>query len=98
MKCFTAQQSAMPLRRNWERRTADPKTIPGSPIADQSNGLKRGVPRRRSQVGEWLLRKCPALKWFTPSSRLCGRLAQSPLGATRFRLAGSQAAGDRQRP
>ena len=32
------------LRRNWERRTADPKTISGSPIADQSNGLKRGVP------------------------------------------------------
>jgi hypothetical protein len=24
------------LRWNWERRTADPKTIPGSPIADQS--------------------------------------------------------------
>ena len=32
------------LRRNWERWTADPETIPGSPIADQSNGLKRGVP------------------------------------------------------
>jgi hypothetical protein len=30
---------AILLRRNWERRTADPKTIPGSPIADQSTGL-----------------------------------------------------------
>ena len=48
------------------------------------------------------MRKCPALKWFTPSSRRCGRmaeqqqryglLAQSPLGATRVCLAGSQAA------
>ena len=35
---------AILLRRNWERWTADPETIPGSPIADQSNGLKRGVP------------------------------------------------------
>jgi hypothetical protein len=38
------------------------------------------------------VRKGPALKWFTPSSRRCGRLVQSPLGATRVRLAGSQAA------
>jgi hypothetical protein len=50
MKCFTAQQSAMLLRRNWERRTADPKTIPGSPIADQSTGSNEVFPRRRSQV------------------------------------------------
>ena len=35
---------AILLRWNWERWTADPETIPGSPIADQSNGLKRGVP------------------------------------------------------
>jgi hypothetical protein len=32
------------LRWNWERWTADPETIPGSPITDQGNGLKRGVP------------------------------------------------------
>jgi hypothetical protein len=48
------------------------------------------------------VRKCPALKWFTPTLRRCGRkaeqqqrrcfLAQSPLGATRVCLAGSQAA------
>jgi hypothetical protein len=30
------------LRITVKRRTADPETIPGSPIADQSNGLKRG--------------------------------------------------------
>ena len=41
---------AIPLRRNWERWTADPETIPGSPIADQSTGSDEVFPRRRSQV------------------------------------------------
>ena len=48
MKCFTAVATL--LRRNWERRTADPKTISGSPIADQSTGSNEVFPRRRSQV------------------------------------------------
>ncbi len=35
MKCFTAQQSPYCCVELGER-TADPETIPGSPIADQS--------------------------------------------------------------
>jgi hypothetical protein len=89
---------AILLRWNWQW-TADPKTIPGSPIADQSNGLKRGVPSP------------PQSGWRMVSEEMAGAevihtfvatmtehqqrhclVAQSPLGATRFCLAGSQAA------
>ena len=38
MKCFTAQQSPYCCVGIGERWTADPETIPGSPIADQSTG------------------------------------------------------------
>ena len=36
-----------------EEMAADPETIPGSPIADQSTGSNEVFPRRRSRVGEW---------------------------------------------
>jgi hypothetical protein len=42
MKCFTAQQSPY-CCVGIERWTADPETIPGSPIADPKHRLKRGV-------------------------------------------------------
>ena len=47
MKCFTAQQS--PFCCVGEKWTADPETIPGSPIADQSTGSNEVFPRRRSR-------------------------------------------------
>ena len=50
MKCFTAQQSPYCCVGIGERRTADPETIPGSPIADQTTGSNEVFPRRRSQV------------------------------------------------
>jgi hypothetical protein len=47
MKCFMAQRSPYFYWQSW---TADPKTIPGSPIADQSTGSNEAFPRRRSQI------------------------------------------------
>ena len=93
---------AILLRWNGERWTADPETIPGSPIADQSNGLKRGVPSPPQSGWRVVSEEMPGAEvvhTFVATMRPDGEqqqrhdlLAQSPLGATRFCLAGSQAA------
>ena len=48
MKCFRHSSRHVAASESGEM-DCGPETIPGSPIADQSNGLKRGFPRRRSQ-------------------------------------------------
>jgi hypothetical protein len=92
------------LRRNWERWTADPETILGSPIADQSNGLKRGVPSPPQSGWRVVSEEMPGAEvvhTFVATMQPDGGATtaplppprlQSPLGATRFCLARSQAA------
>jgi hypothetical protein len=82
---------AILLRRNWERRTADPKTIRGSPIADQSNGLKRGVPSPPQSGWRVVSEEMPGAEvvhtFVATRCSATGLLAQSALGATRRSVA-----------
>jgi hypothetical protein len=76
----------MLLRRNWERWTADRETIPRRPSPPQSGWR---VVSEEMSGAEVIHTFVATMAEQQQRHRI---LAQSPLGATRFCLAGSQAA------